>query len=149
MSRVTPTHIIPANPYPAAKEIKPLNTECETCKRIIPTKNWNEHARSKKHQKAEDAVRRAKDKENMGFSNDETYNNIGGPVGETPGNNDAGWGSTGNDGGFGGASQDNGGNDAGWGSTDNDGGFGGASQGSGGRGSCYRCGMVGHNQRDW
>lgn len=118
---------IPANPYQPAKDIQPTNTECETCKRTIPTKNWGEHARSKRHQKAADEQRRAKDKENTG-TYEAHYTGDGGPVG--------------------GATSDEGGQ---WASSDPvDGGFGsGPSGGGGNRGACYGCGEVGHNKRDW
>jgi hypothetical protein len=44
-------HVV-SNPYPGAKEIQSLKTMCETCDRSIPSKNWNEHERSKRHQQA-------------------------------------------------------------------------------------------------
>ena len=127
MAPSAPLNTIPANPYQPAKKVEPLNTECEPCKRVIPTKCWGEHVRGKRHQKAVDAERRAKDTENANPSNGEDFANVGGPVGETFGNEEAAWGSNVNDGDFGG----------------------GASSGGGGRGACYGCGQVGHNKRDW
>ena len=125
MARAGPVlNTIPANPYQPAKDIQPVNTECDTCKRVIPTKHWGEHARSKKHQKAVDEQRRAKDKENnAGYDN---YTGQGEAVADAAGDQGASW-----------ASSD---------PVDN--GFASAPSG-GGRGACYGCGEMGHNKRDW
>lgn len=133
MAPSAPLNTIPANPYQPAKEVTPLNTECEPCNRIIPTKCWGEHARGKRHQKAVDAERRAKDTENANPSNGEDFTNVGGPVGETDGNEDSTWSSNVNDADFGGGGSSGGR----------------ASSSGGGRGACYGCGVVGHNKRDW
>ena len=130
---------IPGNPYPPAREIQPLNTQCIPCKRLIPTKSWHAHTIGKKHQKAVDEERRAKDKENAALSVTDINESFqhSGPVDGT----DA-W-----------ASGPSAGQDS-WGSTVvGNNGFGGAApRGGAGRGgdrACYGCGREGHQKRDW
>lgn len=126
---------IGVNPYNKPKAIVAQFTECELCHRVIPTKNWGEHERSKKHNKAKDEERRAKD--NL-FSVDH-FTSTAGPDGDDlSGAGDWGTGPpTGQDDGWGSAAAGN-----------ND--FGSGMQGGGGGGrACYGCGEEGHTKRDW
>ncbi|KAL1637573.1 hypothetical protein SLS56_000711 [Neofusicoccum ribis] len=65
-----------SNPYQRHKEVIARITLCETCDRKIETKDWNAHQSGKKHQKAAQELRQAKNAE----KNDNTNTSWGDEV---------------------------------------------------------------------
>jgi hypothetical protein len=53
VSRVYQTHVV-SNPYALPKNIQSRTIDCEVCDRIIPSKSWGEHERSRRHREAKE-----------------------------------------------------------------------------------------------
>ncbi|KAF3033072.1 hypothetical protein E8E12_001851 [Didymella heteroderae] len=119
-----------SEPYHKGKEKVGQKTLCETCDRVIMSRDWPAHQNSKGHRNKKEAI---KDKENLKKNNDGTDTWVADTSNFTL------------DAGFGLASPD-----SGWGNSGSGEAFGTSSTGnktSGGQG-CFKCGETGHRKAD-
>jgi cellular nucleic acid-binding protein len=131
-----------SNPYHRGKDKVGQTTLCETCDRVLNSRDWSAHQNSKGHRTKKQAE---KDKENTKINNSNGSNHTdtwgGDASGFTPdagfelgspGSGNAGWGDSGSGGDFGTSS---------YGSKTGGG-------GNGGGQACFKCGEVGHRKAD-